>query len=108
MFNGPRAHVNFNDGFGGGALLASNLIFNSEFMARIREGQGWGAEERKGREAKGTERLSNAFPTNISPLHFFASLLSFAPSTQTISGCRESGDHGPFNRCVKWAAGDEG
>ena len=29
MFNGPRAHVNFNDGYRGGALLSQNLIFNS-------------------------------------------------------------------------------
>jgi hypothetical protein len=40
MYNGPRAHVNFNDGFRGGAHLDRNLLFN---------------------------------------------------------GCRESGDHGPFN-----------
>ena len=41
MYNGPRAHINFNDGFRGGARVKSNLMFNS---------------------------------------------------------CRESGDHGPFNR----------
>ena len=29
MYNGPRAHVNFNDGFRGGAKLKENLIFNS-------------------------------------------------------------------------------
>jgi hypothetical protein len=29
MYNGPRAHVNFNDGFRGGALVTENLIFNS-------------------------------------------------------------------------------
>ena len=40
MYNGPRAHVNFNDGFRGGAHLDRNLLFN---------------------------------------------------------GCRESGEHGPFN-----------
>ena len=28
FFNGPRAGVNFNDGFGGGNLLENNLIFN--------------------------------------------------------------------------------
>ena len=28
FFNGPRAGVNFNDGFGGGNLLKHNLIFN--------------------------------------------------------------------------------
>ena len=28
FFNGPRAGVNFNDGFGGGNLLKNNLIFN--------------------------------------------------------------------------------
>ena len=29
MYNGPRAHINFNDGFRGGALVAKNLVFNS-------------------------------------------------------------------------------
>ena len=29
FFNGPRAMVNFNDGFGGGHDLGSNLIFNA-------------------------------------------------------------------------------
>ena len=28
MFNGPRAGINFNDGFGGGHLVERNLIFN--------------------------------------------------------------------------------
>ena len=28
FFNGPRAGINFNDGFGGGNLLKNNLIFN--------------------------------------------------------------------------------
>ena len=28
MFNGPRAGVNFNDGFGGGHLMQNNLLFN--------------------------------------------------------------------------------
>ena len=28
FFNGPRAGVNFNDGFGGGNLLKNNLMFN--------------------------------------------------------------------------------
>ena len=28
FFNGPRAGVNFNDGFGGGNLLENNLMFN--------------------------------------------------------------------------------
>ena len=28
FFNGPRADVNLNDGFGGGNLLKNNLIFN--------------------------------------------------------------------------------
>ncbi len=28
FFNGPRAGINFNDGFGGGNLLENNLIFN--------------------------------------------------------------------------------
>lgn len=42
-FNGPRAGINFNDGFGGNSTLMFNLVFNF---------------------------------------------------------CRESGDHGPFNRCV--------
>ena len=28
MFNGPRAGINFNDGFGGGNLVKNNLIFN--------------------------------------------------------------------------------
>ena len=28
MFNGPRAGINFNDGFGGGNLVEYNLIFN--------------------------------------------------------------------------------
>lgn len=27
-YNGPRAGINFNDGFGGGSLLQGNLIFN--------------------------------------------------------------------------------
>jgi len=29
FFNGPRAGVNFNDGFGGGSLVTENLIFNT-------------------------------------------------------------------------------
>ena len=28
IFNGPRAGINFNDGFGGGNLVKNNLIFN--------------------------------------------------------------------------------
>ena len=28
FFNGPRAGINFNDGFGGGNILENNLIFN--------------------------------------------------------------------------------
>jgi hypothetical protein len=28
FFNGPRAGINFNDGFGGGNLLKNNLLFN--------------------------------------------------------------------------------
>ena len=28
FFNGPRAGINFNDGFGGGNLIKNNLIFN--------------------------------------------------------------------------------
>lgn len=28
FFNGPRAAINFNDGFGGGNLLKNNLLFN--------------------------------------------------------------------------------
>ena len=28
FFNGPRAGANFNDGFGGGNEVESNLIFN--------------------------------------------------------------------------------
>ena len=28
FFNGPRAGINFNDGFGGGNFLESNLVFN--------------------------------------------------------------------------------
>ena len=42
VFNGPRAHINFNDGFRGASTVESNLLLNS---------------------------------------------------------CRESADHGPFNRC---------
>ena len=41
FFNGPRAGINFNDGFGGGDVIRNNLVFST---------------------------------------------------------CRESGDHGPFNR----------
>ena len=37
FFNGPRAGVNFNDGFGGGNLLKNNLIFN---MVRETEDHG--------------------------------------------------------------------
>eukprot|EP01063_Lacrimia_lanifica_P013035 TRINITY_DN196_c0_g1_i2.p1 TRINITY_DN196_c0_g1~~TRINITY_DN196_c0_g1_i2.p1 ORF type:complete len:793 (+),score=349.08 TRINITY_DN196_c0_g1_i2:64-2442(+) len=29
FFNGPRAGINFNDGFGGGDVVASNLVFSS-------------------------------------------------------------------------------
>jgi len=28
VFNGPRAGINFNDGFGGGTNVTKNLIFN--------------------------------------------------------------------------------
>ena len=28
FFNGPRAGINFNDGFGGGNILENNLMFN--------------------------------------------------------------------------------
>lgn len=28
-FNGPRAGINFNDGFGGGSRLTRNLVFNT-------------------------------------------------------------------------------
>merc|ERR1712079_996269 len=28
FFNGPRAGINFNDGFGGGSQVESNLMFN--------------------------------------------------------------------------------
>ena len=29
FFNGPRAGINFNDGFGGGSNVAENLLFNT-------------------------------------------------------------------------------
>jgi hypothetical protein len=29
MFNGPRAMINLNDGFGGGSLVSQNVLFNS-------------------------------------------------------------------------------
>ena len=29
VFNGPRAHINFNDGFGGGNRITGNLLLNS-------------------------------------------------------------------------------
>ena len=29
LFNGPRAGVNFNDGFGGGSLVDENILFNT-------------------------------------------------------------------------------
>jgi hypothetical protein len=29
FFNGPRAAINFNDGFGGGSEVAYNLAFNT-------------------------------------------------------------------------------
>ena len=29
VYNGPRAHLNNNDGFGGGQLIENNLVFNS-------------------------------------------------------------------------------
>ena len=28
VFNGPRAGINFNDGFGGGTNVTNNLIYN--------------------------------------------------------------------------------
>jgi hypothetical protein len=28
FFNGPRAGINFNDGFGGGNVISNNLLFN--------------------------------------------------------------------------------
>ena len=28
LFNGPRAGINLNDGFGGGSNISQNLIFN--------------------------------------------------------------------------------
>ena len=28
FFNGPRAGINFNDGFGGGSVITGNLLFN--------------------------------------------------------------------------------
>ena len=28
-FNGPRAGINFNDGFGGGSRISRNLLFNT-------------------------------------------------------------------------------
>ncbi len=28
FFNGPRAGINFNDGFGGGSKVTNNLVFN--------------------------------------------------------------------------------
>ena len=28
LFNGPRAGINLNDGFGGGSKISQNLIFN--------------------------------------------------------------------------------
>lgn len=28
MFNGPRAGININDGFGGGNQIENNLLFN--------------------------------------------------------------------------------
>ncbi|CAE8637965.1 unnamed protein product [Polarella glacialis] len=45
FFNGPRALVNFNDGFGGGHDLGHNLLFNS-----CREGSDHGAFNSWGRQ----------------------------------------------------------
>ena len=29
MFNGPRAGINYNDGFGGGDVISNNLVFST-------------------------------------------------------------------------------
>lgn len=29
FYNGPRAHININDGFGGGSLIRNNALWNS-------------------------------------------------------------------------------
>jgi hypothetical protein len=43
VFNGPRAGINFNDGFGGGTNVTSNLIYN---QCRESGDHGYGARFR--------------------------------------------------------------
>ena len=35
MFNGPRAGINFNDGFGGGTNVTNNVRRNTQFLALL-------------------------------------------------------------------------
>ena len=40
-FNGPRAGFNFNDGMGGGDVLAQNLVFNMVRETQVISGHVW-------------------------------------------------------------------
>ena len=39
-YNAPRAHININDGYGGGHLIEGNLLFNA-----VRETSDYGVSE---------------------------------------------------------------
>jgi len=62
FFNGPRAGVNFNDGFGGGNLLKNNLIFNM-----VRETGDHGPFNSWDRQPYLTKVGSNSGPPSLIP-----------------------------------------
>ena len=82
-FNGPRAGVNFNDGFGGGDVLERNLLANC-----VRD--------------PNPNPSPNPSPT-LSPTRYAGLMPEGANPTPTPTPTpapnqvRESGDHGPFN-----------
>ena len=78
-FNGPRAGVNFNDGFGGGYEMTGNLIFNT-----VRETGDHGPFNRYVSE-------SNDLPTIDLPSHYAVPLrLSSCTTSPCLSSPRSS------------------
>jgi hypothetical protein len=97
MFNGPRAGVNFDDGFGGGSVLTRNVIANA-----CRESSDHGPFN------SAWSSSGSAPPASLHSAPF----RSLSPHTQTHTHISRAHKHFPrcagWNRQVYWWDGPDG
>ena len=110
FFNGPRAGINFNDGFGGGNVIRNNLLFN--FCRETSDHGPFNSWDRQPYLTKGMSKHSEFFhgttgyrvlclllspfltflllhPSSAFASHFFSSLLfSFCSCSSSSSSLR--------------------